>query len=64
MKSLRRYLTTDGTMGEVPLWFSLISAARYLGVPPWDLAKKPAWWMNVALAAQSAENAASRKKAV
>jgi hypothetical protein len=64
MKALRRYLVTDGAMGEVPEWFSLITAARYLGVPPWDLAVRPAWWMHVALAAQSAENAASKRKQV
>jgi hypothetical protein len=43
-------------MGEVPMWYSVIQAARYLGVPPWDLADKPVWWMRVALAAQSVEN--------
>ncbi len=62
MKGLRRYLATDGLMGEVPAWYSLIVAARYLGVPPWELARKPVWWMNVALAAQSAENSASKSK--
>lgn len=61
MKALRRYLATDGAMGEVPDWYRLLVAARYLGVPPWDLAQKPLWWMNIALAAQSAENAARKK---
>lgn len=64
MKALRRYLTTDGLMGEVPIWYSLISAAKYLGVPPWDLARRPVWWMNIALAAQSAESAASKQRKV
>jgi hypothetical protein len=40
----------------VPEWYSLIRAARYLGVPPWDLAMKPIWWMHVALAAEAAES--------
>lgn len=62
MKALRRYLVTDGAMGEAPLWFTLIQAARYLGVPPWDLAAKPAWWVRVALASQSAESHANRKR--
>jgi len=61
MKALRRFLATEGAMGEAPVWYSLIQAARYLGVPPWDLARKPVWWMRVALAAQSAENAAGKK---
>lgn len=64
MKALRRYLATDGAMGEVPVWYSLLSAARYLGVPPWELARKPVWWMNIALAAQSAENTKSKAKKV
>lgn len=51
-------------MGEVPIWYSLLAAARYLRVPPWELAKKPVWWMNIALAAQSAENAKSKSKKV
>lgn len=38
------------------MWFSLIQAARYLGVPPWDLAEKPVVWMRWALAAQGVEN--------
>jgi hypothetical protein len=62
MKALRRYLVTDGAMGEAPLWFTLIQAARYLRVPPWDLASKPAWWVRVALASQAAENHASKKR--
>jgi len=61
MKALRRYLATDGAMGDVPKWYLLIKAARYLGVPPWDLAKQPLWWMKVALASQQAEQQASKK---
>lgn len=33
----------------------MIRAARYLGVPPWELAEKPIAWMGWALAAESAE---------
>lgn len=43
-------------MGEVPLWYSLIRSARYLGVAPWELAKQPVWWLRVAQAAEAAEN--------
>jgi len=53
-------LTTEGRIGEAPLWYVLIKAARYLKVPPWELAEKPAWWVNVALEAQSAEAAAHK----
>lgn len=48
-------------MGEVPDWFILLKAARYLGVPPWDLAQKPYWWINIAIAAESAENSKPKK---
>lgn len=62
MKALRRYLATEGLSGEMPAWYLLVSAARYLKVAPWDLARQPAWWTNVAIAAQSAENSANKLK--
>lgn len=49
-------------MGEVPVWYALIQAARYLRVAPWDLASRPVWWLRVAQAAQSAEASAERIK--
>lgn len=42
-------------MGSVPDWYELIRAARYLGVPPWELAERPVWWRNRALEAEHAE---------
>lgn len=39
-------------MGKLPDWFRLIEAARYLGVPPWDLANKPVFWQEAALVAK------------
>ena len=60
MKALRRYLATEGLVGEVPPWYTLIKAARYLGVPPWELAEKPLWWTHVALASQGAEATAAK----
>jgi len=33
----------------------LIRAARYLGVPPWELARMPTLWRDWALAAETAE---------
>jgi hypothetical protein len=55
-------MATDGVVGEVPLWYSLVQAARYLHVPPWELAKQPVWWMRVAQAAQGAESVAKQRK--
>lgn len=62
MKSLRRFLVTEGRIGEVPTWYTLISAARYLKVAPWELAEKPVWWVNTALAAQAAEADAQKQR--
>jgi hypothetical protein len=55
MTSLGRWLATEGEIGQPPEWWSLIQASRYLGVPPWELARRPVWWMRIALAAQDAE---------
>lgn len=48
-------------MGEVPDWYLLIRAARYLGVPPWVLADQPLYWMEWANIAQNAENEAQNE---
>jgi hypothetical protein len=45
-------------MGEQPDWYALLRAARYLRVPPWELAHKPIFWTEVALAAMEAEGRA------
>lgn len=42
-------------MGELPDWYSLITAARYLKVAPWVLAQQPIAWREWALEAQAAE---------
>jgi len=42
-------------MGTCPPWYRLVKAAKYLGVPPWDLAAKPLTWVHMAEAAQDAE---------
>ena len=42
-------------MGEVPPWYMVIRAARYLGVAPWDLMEQPQVWQAMALEAESAE---------
>lgn len=43
---------------EVPEWYLLVRAARYLGVEPWALENQPTYWMNRALTAESAEQRA------
>lgn len=39
----------------MPSWYPLLRAARYLGVPPWELAERPVAWMYWALEAEQAE---------
>jgi hypothetical protein len=39
----------------MPEWYPLLRAARYLGVPPWELAKRPMGWTQMALTAEKAE---------
>lgn len=62
MNALGRWLATEGAMGEPPRWWGLIQAARYLRVPPWDLARQPIWWMRIALAAKDAEARESKRR--
>ncbi len=45
-------------MGAMPDWYPLIRAARYLGVPPWDLLQRAAVWQTWAIIAEGAENEA------
>ena len=49
--------------GDLPDWYMLLRAARYLGVAPWDLAAQPAHWFQWALQAERAEVEARTKKA-
>jgi hypothetical protein len=46
----------------MPDWYPLIRAARYLGVPPWEMAKQPYQWLEVAIIAEAAENEAQAAK--
>jgi hypothetical protein len=55
---ITRHLLTDGEMGDMPEWYITIQAAKYLGVPPWDLADRPMAWQEWAVAARNAEAAA------
>lgn len=47
----------------MPTWYPLVRAARYLGVPPWELAEAEAgpWWTLAAIAAESAEAEAKKR---
>lgn len=40
----------------MPDWYTLMRAAKYLGVSPWDLDEQPVYWMERALAAEEAES--------
>ncbi len=45
-------------MGAVPAVYPWIRAAKYLGVPVWDLLKRDdgIWWCNQACAIENAES--------
>jgi hypothetical protein len=42
----------------MPDWYPLARAARYWGVPPWELYEQPLYWQVWALTAEAAENEA------
>ena len=70
-RQLGAYLQSDGKLGECPDWYLAIRSARYLNVPPWDLAGVPdtaghECWQAWGLWAQNAEvkaTNAARKQA-
>jgi hypothetical protein len=43
---------------EIPWEMNLIRAAKYMGVPPWALVRKSAYWMHLAIAVEEAETRA------
>jgi len=45
-------------LGACPDWYPLLKAARFLGVPPWELAGRPLVWQQWALVAEAAEQEA------
>lgn len=49
-------------MGEMPHWFRIQQAARYLRVPPWDLEEQPLRYLLQAEAAQDAEHSAQKAR--
>jgi len=44
----------------MPDWYPLLRAARYLGVPPWELENQWIGWLDRALMAEAAEQVASK----
>ena len=49
-------------MGEVPEWYAVIRAAKYLWVAPWELLDAPVYWKQWAVMAENAEAEASKQK--
>lgn len=49
-------------MGEVPEWYAVIRAAKYLGVAPWELLEQPIIWKEWAVMAENAEHEASKQQ--
>lgn len=44
-----------GLRGEFPPHYLLYRAAKYMGVPAWELAERPVFWMNWAIEFEQAE---------
>ncbi len=59
---MRRYLASDGDFGEAPEWYTVMRAAKYLGVAPWELLEQNVGWTNAALVAMDAEAKAARDR--
>lgn len=57
---LVRYLKHNGTMGEIPDWYPLMVAAKWIGCKPWELAQVNPAWEEWALIAMSAEAEAGK----
>jgi len=57
---LRRWLATEGKMGECPPDYALFQAAKYCNVPPWVLVEQPLVWKLKALDYLSAEGEAQK----
>ncbi len=50
-------------MGSCPWWYPFVRVSRYLqGVPPWEIARQPKFWLEAALAAEKAEYEAFKPK--
>lgn len=47
-------------MAHCPDWYATIQAAKYLGVPPWELIRESIFWRDKALKAMGAEKGARK----
>lgn len=47
--------------GYIPPMYSLFRAAKYLGVPPWELERQSPLWINHAIEYESIENEAQEE---
>jgi hypothetical protein len=52
----------DEDLGKCPDWYITITAAKYLGVAPWDLIKQPYHWTDWAIESQQAEAKAEQDR--
>jgi hypothetical protein len=59
---LRRWLATNGAVGECSDWYLLLMEAKYLGVAPWDLQQQPIHWRLMAREALAAEHYAEAQQ--
>lgn len=48
-------------MGELPDWYPLLRAAKYLRVAPWELLDQAAVWQHWALLAERVESEVQRE---
>lgn len=46
----------------MPHEYALFRAAKYVGVPPWELEQQSVYWMNHALKFEAIENEVTRKR--
>lgn len=49
-------------MAWMPDYYPVIKAARYLGVPPWELLEQSIYWRDKALIVQAAEDQAKAER--
>ena len=52
---MRRWLATDGKLGECPGDYALFKAAQYCNAKPWEMVEQSLWWTYKALDYMSAE---------
>lgn len=48
-------------VGALPDWYVVVRAAKYLGVPPWELAEKPTYWLEWALTAMGIDGESEKR---